>query len=104
MILATTDHLPGRAPTAVLGLVRGSSVRAAHALADLDARLKNLAGGELHEYTAILAQAREQALDRMVEQARLLGADAVVGIRFASSEIAVGAAEFLAYGTAVKLG
>lgn len=103
MIIATTDALPGREIRSTLGLVRGVSVRAAHALADFDALLKNAAGGELPEYTAVFAQAREQALDRMVEQARHLGADAVVGARFATSEIAKGAAEVLAYGTAVKL-
>jgi uncharacterized protein YbjQ (UPF0145 family) len=103
MLVATTDTLGGKEILTTLGLVRGVSVRAAHAMADFDALLKNAAGGELPEYTAIFAQAREQAMDRMLEQARHLGADAVVGVRFATSEIATGAAEVLAYGTAVKL-
>ena len=103
MILATTDALPGREIAQVLGLVRGSTVRAAPATQDVQAWFKNIVGGEIGEYTKLLAEAREQALDRMTAEARARGADAVLGLRFASSEIADGAAEILAYGTAVKL-
>lgn len=103
MILTTTDTLPGREIREVLGLVRGSTVRAGHVGEDVHAWLKNLVGGEIHEYTKLLAQAREEALDRMIEEARARGADAVVGLRFSGCEIASGAAEFLAYGTAVRL-
>jgi len=103
MILATTDTLPGREIVRTLGLVRGNSVRGAAATKDVQAWLKNLVGGEIGEYTRLLAQSREQALDRLVAEARAKGADAVVGLRFASSEISDGAAEILAYGTAVRL-
>ena len=103
MILSTTDTIPGREIAEILGLVRGSTVRAGHVGQDVQAWLKNLVGGEIQEYTKILAEAREQALDRMVAEARARSADAVVGLRFANSEITTGAAEFLAYGTAVKL-
>ncbi len=103
MILTTTETVPGRAIESALGLVKGNTVRAAHAGDDMQAWFKNLVGGELEEYTALLAGAREQALDRLVAEARARGADAVVGLHFSSCEIAEGAAEFLVYGTAVKL-
>ena len=103
MILTTTDDVPGKTIRETLGLVRGSAVRAAHAGRDVMAKLKNLVGGEIGEYTKLLAEAREQALDRMTEEARARGANAVVAVRFASSEVDEGAAEVLAYGTAVKL-
>ena len=103
MILTTTESVPGRTIVQALGMVRGSTVRAAHIEHDVMAKLKNLVGGELPEYTKLLAEAREQALDRMIEQARAQGADAIVAVSFASSEIDSGAAEVLAYGTAVKL-
>jgi len=103
MIVVTTEEVPGRRIESAIALVRGNTVRAAHAGLDIGAFLKNLVGGEIEEYTKLLAEAREQALDRMVEEARARGADAVIGLRFATSEIASGAAEFLAYGTAVKL-
>lgn len=102
MIHSTTDTLPGREIVEIVGLVRGNSVRAAHAKSDFDAWMKNLVGGEIEEYTKVMAEAREQAFDRMSAQARGLGADAIVGVRFASSEITDGAAEVLCYGTAVK--
>lgn len=104
MILTTTDDVPGRTIAQTFGLVRGSAVRGAHLGRDVMAKLKNLVGGELPEYTKLLAEAREQALDRMTEEARARGADAIVGVRFASSEVDAGAAEVLVYGTAVKLG
>lgn len=103
MILATCDDIPRREITEVLGLVRGSSVRARHVGRDIGAVFKNLVGGEIPEYTKLLAEAREQALDRMLQEARVLGADAVVAMRYSSSEISSGAAEVLVYGTAVKL-
>lgn len=103
MILVTTDVVPGREITAVIGLVRGNTVRARHVGRDLLASLKNMVGGEIDEYTKLLAESREQSLDRMLAEAQARGADAIVGLRFATSEIAQGASEFLAYGTAVKL-
>jgi uncharacterized protein YbjQ (UPF0145 family) len=103
MIVTTTDTIQGREIQTVIGLVRGNTVRAAHAKTDLAAWMKNLVGGEIEEYTKLLAEAREQALDRIMADARARGADAVVGLRFVTCEISDGAAEFLAYGTAVKL-
>ena len=103
MILATSDAVPGREITEVIGLVRGNAVRARHIGRDIGALLKNVVGGEIPEYTKLLAEVREQALDRMCAEARVRGADAVVALRFASCEIASGAAEILAYGTAVRL-
>jgi uncharacterized protein YbjQ (UPF0145 family) len=104
MILVTTDAVPGREIECVIGLVRGSSVRSAPATEDLQAWIGNVLGGEIPEYTRLMAQCREQALDRMVADALARGADAVVAMRFVSCEISEGAAEILAYGTAVKLG
>lgn len=103
MILVTTDEIPGHRVSEVIGLVRGSSVRGAHVGRDVMAKLKNLVGGELSEYTKLLAEAREQALDRMVDEARARGGNAIVGLRFMSSDIGDDAAEMLAYGTAVKV-
>lgn len=101
MILYTTD-VPGDATvTQTLGLVYGNSVRAMPVTEDLIARFKNTLGGEIEEYTKLMGQAREQALDRLVSHAAAMGANAVVGLRFASCEIASGAAEMLVYGTAV---
>ena len=103
MILVTTDAVPGREVARVLGLVRGNTIRARHVGADIMAHLRNAAGGEVHEYTKMLAEAREQAIDRMLEEARALGADAVVAVRFSTSEVMKGAAEMMCYGTAVTL-
>ncbi|RME15849.1 MAG: YbjQ family protein [Alphaproteobacteria bacterium] len=97
----TTDSFPGR-EVVPLGLVRGSTVRAKHIGSDIVAGLRNLVGGEIKEYAALLAGAREQALDRMVAEAEALGADAVIAVRFETSTIAQAASEILAYGTAVK--
>jgi len=102
MILATTDSLPGREVAEVLGLVRGSTIRSRHVGRDVMAWMRNLAGGEVTEYTKMLGEAREEAVDRMVEEARLLGADAVLGVRFQTAEVMQGAAEMLCYGTAVR--
>lgn len=103
MIVVTTDLVPAREIVETLGLVRGNTVRSRHGLRVLAAVFRQLVGGEVTEYTKLLAESREQALDRMLAEARTLGADAVVGVRFASSEISAAAAEFMAYGTAVKL-
>ncbi len=103
MIVVTTEEIAGRQIVATLGLVRGSTVRAKHVGSDIVASLRNLVGGEVREYAQLLAAAREQALDRMIEAARSAGADAVVGTRFETSQIAQNAAEVLAYGTAVRL-
>ena len=103
MIVTTCDNVPGREIESSLGLCRGSAIRARHVGKDILAALKNIVGGEMHEYSKLLAETREQALDRMLEDARGKGADAVVAVRYASTAISQGAAEFLAYGTAVKL-
>ena len=103
MIVVTTDEVAGRRIARVLGLVRGNTIRARHVGADIMAHLRNAAGGEVTEYTKMLAEAREQAIDRMLEEARALGADAVVGVRFSTSEVMKGAAEMMCYGTAVTL-
>lgn len=100
MILATTGQLPGKRVTRVLGLVRGSTIRARHVGRDIIAALRNLAGGEVREYTKLLAEAREQAADRMIEEATALGANAVLEVRFSTSMVMSGAAEILCYGTA----
>ena len=103
MIVVTTDSVAGQRIGEVLGLVRGSSIRSKHAGKDVIATLRNVAGGEIFEYTKMLAQAREQAVDRMIEEAQMLGADAIVAVRFQTSMVMRGAAEMLAYGTAVQL-
>ncbi len=103
MIIVTTEAVAGREVVETLGLVRGSTVRAKHIGTDIVASLKNLVGGEVHGYSSLLAGAREQALDRMVEEARAVGADAVVATRLETSSIMNGASEILAYGTAVRL-
>jgi uncharacterized protein YbjQ (UPF0145 family) len=101
MIVTTTPGIAGKRIVRTLGLARGNSVRARHIGRDILAALRNIVGGEVKEYTKLLAESREQALDRMVEEARLLGGNAVVGVRFVTSMVAAGMAELLAYGTAV---
>jgi uncharacterized protein YbjQ (UPF0145 family) len=101
MILVTTESVPGRRTLRTLGIVKGNTVRACHIGDDLMAFLKNLVGGEMAEYTEVIAKSREQAMDRMTEEARALEANAIVGIRFETSHITQGAAEIMAYGTAV---
>lgn len=103
MIVSTTQDIPGREITEVLGLARGNSVRARHAGRDILAGLRNLVGGEISEYARLQAETREMATRRMEEFAAEMGADAVVGVRYTTSMIASGASEILAYGTAVKL-
>ncbi len=101
VIVTTTDDLPGYKIVKVLGMVSGSVVRARHLGRDLMATLRNIAGGEIKEYTELLAQARNDALKRMIEQAKKIGANAIVGVRFTTTAVASGAAEILVYGTAV---
>ena len=103
MILATTDHVHGYEIGETLGLVCGNTVRARHLGEDVHSVMQNFVGGEISVYTKLLSEAREQALDRLTELAVARGADAVVGLRFSTSEIATGAAEIVAYGTAVRL-
>ena len=103
MIVVTTPDVPGMRVTQTLGLVRGNTIRARHVGKDVMAALRNVAGGEIREYTKMMAEAREQAIDRMVEEAEALGADAVVMVRFMTAEIMRGAAEMMCYGTAVRL-
>ena len=103
MILSTTDSIPGKEISEILGIARGSTVRARNVGRDIFAGLKNIIGGEISEYTQLQAESREQALQRLVEDAERLGADAVVNIRLTTAMIMQGTAEILAYGTAVKL-
>jgi uncharacterized protein YbjQ (UPF0145 family) len=103
MILSNTEEIPGRSIREFYGVVTGSTVRAKHLGRDFMASLKNLVGGELKGYTELLQEARQEALERMSEQARSIGANAVVNVRFSTSSVAQGAAELFAYGTAVKV-
>ena len=103
MILTNTDYVVGREIKTILGLVRGNTVQAKHIGKDIMAGFRNVVGGEIREYTDMLAEAREIALKRMEDKAQKLEADAVINIRFMTSSIMGGAAELLAYGTAVKL-
>ena len=101
MIVVTSDSIPGRRVVKALGLVKGNTIRARHVGKDILAGLKGLVGGEIAEYTKMVAESREQSLDRLVEEAEALGANAVVAIRFTTASMMQGAAELLAYGTAV---
>jgi uncharacterized protein YbjQ (UPF0145 family) len=103
MILVTTEHIEGKKMTETLGLVRGSTIRARHIGHDIMAGLRNIVGGEVKDYTLMLVQAREEALQRMIEQAEKMGANAIVGTRFVTSMVMSGAAEMVVYGTAVKV-
>lgn len=103
MIVVTTDEIVGKKVTRVLGLVRGNTVRARHIGKDIMAALRGLVGGEVHEYTKLLAESREHSLDRLVDEAKSLGANAVVCLRFMTSQVAPNMAELLAYGTAVVI-
>ena len=103
MITSTSDTIPGKEIVEILGISRGSTVRARNIGRDIFAGLKNIVGGEIHEYTKLQAEAREQALQRMVADAEGLGADAIINIRMHTSMIMQGASEILVYGTAVKL-
>jgi len=103
MIVVTTEQIESKKITETLGLVRGSTIRARHVGRDIMAGLRNIVGGEVKDYTVMLAQAREEALQRMIEQAEKMGANAIVGTRFVTSMVMSGAAEMVAYGTAVKV-
>ncbi|MDX1479789.1 MAG: YbjQ family protein [Saprospiraceae bacterium] len=103
MLIVTTPDIPGKEIAEVLDVVRGSTVRARHVGRDILSGLKNIVGGEIRSYTELMSDAREQALDRMIADAEGLGADAVVNVRFMTSQVMTGASEILAYGTAVKL-
>ncbi len=101
MLITTTHEIAGKRIVKTIGLVRGNTIRARHVGRDFMAGLKNMIGGEISEYTKMIAECREEALDRMIDQAAENGANAVVGVRFATSEMMEHAAELLAYGTAV---
>ena len=103
ILITTIDRPSDRRVVKVLGIVRGNAVRARHVGRDILAGLRNLVGGEIRDYTKLLAESREQAMDRMADQAVSLGANAVVGMRFTTSVVMGGAAELLAYGTAVVI-
>jgi len=103
LIITTSDQIEGKRISQTLGLVKGSAVRTRHLGRDIMAALRNLVGGEIPEYTKLMAESREQAIQRMVEEAERQGANAIVGVRFTTSMVMSGAAEILAYGTAVKV-
>jgi uncharacterized protein YbjQ (UPF0145 family) len=103
MIVVNTPDIHGKRVTRTLGLVRGNTIRARHLGRDITAAFRTIVGGEISEYTKLFAEAREQALDRMMEEARDLGADAVINLRFTTSMVMSGAAELMCYGTAVKI-
>lgn len=103
MIVATTDSVPGREVTEVLGMVRGNTIRARHLGKDILAVLRNVVGGEITEYTKLMAESREQAIDRMKDRAEELGADAILATRITTSMVMSQASEILVYGTAVRL-
>lgn len=103
MIISTTPQIEGHTVTKTIGIARGNTVRARNVARDIWAGLKNVVGGEISEYTRLQAQAREQAISRMIENAEALGADAVINVRITTSMIMQGCSEIMAYGTAVKL-
>lgn len=103
MIVVTTDKIEGKQIVKTLGMVRGSTIRARHIGHDVMAGLRNIVGGEITDYTKMLAESREQAIQRMVQEAEGMGANAIVGTRFVTSMVMSGASELLAYGTAVVM-
>ena len=103
MLLSNMDSLPGYRIVRLLGLAQGNTIRAKHLGRDIAAGLKNLVGGEIKGYTELLSEARSEATERMITQARELGANAVINVRFATSSVMQGAAELFAYGTAVQV-
>ena len=103
MLITSTFDIADKKIVKTLGLVKGNTIRARHIGRDVMAGLRGIVGGELHEYTKLLAESREQALDRMIEDAERLGADAVVGVSFSTSVMSQGAAELMAFGTAVLI-
>ncbi len=103
MIVSTTENIPNKEVTEILGIARGSAVRARHLGRDLFAGLKNIVGGEISEYSKLLNQSRDQAMERMINDAQNMGADAIVNVRLTTSMVMQTTSEVLAYGTAVKL-
>ncbi|NOR48628.1 MAG: heavy metal-binding domain-containing protein [Methanosarcinaceae archaeon] len=103
MIIVNTDFIVGKEITQTIGMARGSTIQAKHIGKDIMAVLRNMVGGELNEYSKMLEEAREKAINRMVDDAGKMGADAVINVRFMTSMVMAGSAEILAYGTAVKL-
>lgn len=103
MTISTTAEVPGKEVSEILGLVKGNTVRARNIGRDIFAGLRNIVGGEIDEYTKLLSQSREQAISRMVEEAKSMNADAVVNVRITTSMVMQASSEILAYGTAVKL-
>ncbi|MBN2669945.1 MAG: YbjQ family protein [Bacteroidales bacterium] len=103
MIITNTESIPGKEIVEILGIARGSTVRARNIGRDIFAGLKNIVGGEIEEYTKLQAQSREQAMERMLLDAERLGADAILNVRLTTSMVMQGASEILAYGTAVKI-
>lgn len=101
MILVTTDFVPGKTIKKTLGLARGNTIRARNIGRDIMAFLRNIVGGEIRDYTKMMAESREQAIDRMIEEAEEMGANAIINVRFTTSMIMQSASEILAYGTAV---
>lgn len=101
MIVINTDFVPGKKIVKVLGLARGNTIRARHIGHDIAAGLKNIVGGEIRDYTKMMAESREQAMDRMVEEAEKMGANAVINVRITTSMIMQAASEIMVYGTAV---
>tara|TARA_B100001093_G_scaffold438932_1_gene438604 strand:+ start:1790 stop:2113 length:324 start_codon:yes stop_codon:yes gene_type:complete len=103
MLIVTTFEVPEKKILKTLGIVKGNTIRARHVGKDIIAALRAVVGGELHEYTKLLAESREQAIDRMIEDAKSLGGNAIVGMSFTTSVMAQGSAELMAYGTAVVI-
>ena len=103
MLIVTTFNIPGKNIKQTIGMVKGNTIRARHVGKDIIAALRGIVGGELHEYTKLLAESREQAIDRMIQDAESKGATAIVGVAFTTSVMAKGSAELLAYGTAVLI-
>jgi uncharacterized protein YbjQ (UPF0145 family) len=103
MILVSTDEIKGKRIIEVLGLVKGNTVRARHVGQDIVAVLRNIIGGEVRNYTKLIAESREQAIDRMVAQAESMGANAIVCVRLITASVMKGSSELLAFGTAVKV-
>ena len=103
MLITTTENVPGYRTREILGVARGSTIRAKHLGKDIMAGLRNIVGGEIKSYTDMMNEARDEAMERMTQHARDMGADAVINVRLTTSQVVSGAAEILAYGTAVKL-
>jgi len=104
MIITTTDSVPGKEITEIIGVAKGNTIRAKHIGKDILAGLRTIVGGEIKEYVEAIGEAREESIKRMVKDAEDMGADAIVSVRFTTSQVMAGAAELMVYGTAVKLG